>query len=328
MRRFHYWGLLLLVPALAFLVITPGCSKKDKDKTDVSKDDDKDDEGKDKDDDGGDGSANAERTELGTTGWGTLKGTVTLAGKVPEPGSLVDQIEKSKDAKTCEAGLPEEKDKQGWKVRAKDKRVANVVVWIKPPEGKCFKLPPKDERPDEWQKPVQIDQPHCAFVPHVSVAWPKYYDPKQKKLVASGQEFQILNSANIPHNTRPDGNPRFNTFTNQVLPAKTKGKPTVRVIKLNPQPSEISLNCDIHKWMSGKVWALDHPYAAVTKGDHVKDRDEDEAFGTYEIKMVPTGKKVRLVVWHEQAGYIYGKDGKEIELKKGDNTIDIEIPKK
>jgi hypothetical protein len=323
--------LLLLIPAVALLVVTPGCSKKDKDKQETKKGGD----GGDSDDDGdkGDGddggtTANEERTELKTTGWGTLKGKVTLTGAIPKPGSLMGQIEESKDAKTCEAGLPEERNKQGWKVRESDKAVANVVVWILPPKGSFFKLPPEDKWPDAWNKPVQIDQPHCAFVPHVTVAWPKYYSGKEKKLVPSGQKFEILNSASISHNTRPIGNPKFNNFTNQVLPPKKGGKPTVREIKLNPQPGEITLNCDLHKWMNGKVWALEHPYADVTKGDHVKNRDEDEAFGTYEIKMVPTGgKKVRVVAWHEEAGFITPKDGVEIDLKKGDNTKDFTVKK-
>jgi hypothetical protein len=91
---------------------------------------------------------------------------------------------------------------------------------------------------------------------------------------------------------------------------------------------EITLNCDLHKWMSGKVWALEHPYAAVTHGDHVKNRDKDEGFGTYEIKVLPTGKKVRVVAWHEEAGFITPKDGIEIELKEGENTKDFEFSKK
>ena len=50
----------------------------------------------------------------------------------------------------------------------------------------------------------------------------------------------------------------------------------------------VTLNCDIHKWMAGYVWVLDTPYAAVTKED-----------GSFEIKGVPAGTKLNLVVWHE-----------------------------
>jgi hypothetical protein len=323
MRQFRFWGLLLLVPALALFVVVPGCKKDEKKATDTkeSKDDD------DKDDDGGGTATDGkERTELKTTGWGTLKGAVTLDGKVPQPKP--EDI-KGTDAKICEAGLPEERLKQGWKVRKSDKRVANVVVWIQPLESKYFfKLPPKDEWPDEWKNPVVIDQPHCAFVPHVAVAWPKYYDPKKKDLAASGQKFEIHNSASVTHNTKMAGNPRYNSPKNNTLPPKKGGKPTVKVVPINPDPGKISLICDIHKWMNGYVWAFDHPYADVTKGDHTEDRDEDKSFGTYEIKMVPTGQEVRLFAWHEEAGFITPKEGIKIKLKKGDDNVhDFSIKK-
>jgi hypothetical protein len=327
MRQFRIWGLLLLIPALGFLVVTPGCSKKDKDKTEVKKDSDKDEDDDGGKDGGGDETTGA-RTELETTGWGTLTGKATLVGSVPTP-KPEEGIAKSDDAKVCKAGLPEEKVKQGWKVRKKDKSVANVVVWIQPPDGKFFKLPPKKDWPEEWTNAVQINQPHCAFVPHVATAWPKYYDAKKKGLVASGQKFEILNSAPMPHNTRITGNEKYNAKWNQTLPKKSGDKPTVRVVPINPQPgSPLNLNCDIHKWMNGKVWVFDHPYAAVTKGDHVEDRDEDETFGTFEIKNVPTGKEVRLFAWHEEAGYLTPPGGQKITLKKGENKHNFQVEAK
>jgi hypothetical protein len=327
MRRFSLLGLLLLIPVCALLVVTPGCGKKGGKPADT-----KDGGDKDGGDDGGDDeTASKEKTELKTTGWGTLKGTVTLDGSMPKPASLEDQIQaNAKDRDYCDKGLSEERVKQEWKVN-KDKRVANVVVWLRAPAGTYFKLPAKDEWPNEWTKPVIIDQPHCAFVPHVAVAWPKYYDPKKKDdpvmkgLVASGQKFMVANSATIQHNTKIAGSAKFNPpFPNQTLQPKLKGK----VFAINPDNGPITLNCDIHKWMSGKVWAFDHPYAAVTKGDHEKNRDDDEAYGTYEIKMVPTGKELYLVAWHESAGYIFGKEGKKITLKEGDNTQDFKVKSK
>src|SRR5262249_42606076 len=127
MRQFRIWGLLLLIPALGFLVVAPGCSKKDKDKTEVKKDGDKDDDDEGGKDGGGDETTGGARTELETTGWGTLKGKATLVGSVPK-SKPEEGIAKSDDAKVCKEGLSEEKVKQGWKVRKKDKAVANVVV--------------------------------------------------------------------------------------------------------------------------------------------------------------------------------------------------------
>lgn len=54
----------------------------------------------------------------------------------------------------------------------------------------------------------------------------------------------------------------------------------------------------IYPWMSGYVWALDHPYFAVTDPD-----------GTFRIEGAPAGKW-RLVVWHERAGYLGGAPGR------------------
>src|SRR2546423_504832 len=56
-----------------------------------------------------------------------------------------------------------------------------------------------------------LDQPHCAFIPHVEVLYPDYYDPQVKKIVPTGQKFVIANSAPVTHNV--NWNPR-NTVVN------------------------------------------------------------------------------------------------------------------
>ena len=55
----------------------------------------------------------------------------------------------------------------------------------------------------------------------------------------------------------------------------------------------LSLKCNIHQWMTGYVWAFDHPYAVVTGED-----------GTYEIKNVPAGTELTIVAWHEPDMYL------------------------
>ena len=79
-------------------------------------------------------------------------------------------------------------------------------------------------------------------------------------------------------------------------------------VKADTQP--IKVNCDVHKWMEAFVWALDHPFAAVTKAD-----------GTFEIKGIPPGA-VKVVVWHEPEMFPFTKDGKPMTLKEGDNTLE------
>jgi hypothetical protein len=328
MRCFRFWGLLLLVPALVCFLTIGGCGKKDdKKKGDSSAqkddEDEKDEDGKgkgdedkgkkakkDKEDEGGDEDEDV-RTELNSTGWGTLKGKVTLAGAVPERKVIVNaaQLQNKSDLAECQKG--DTKD-QTWMVSKDDKGVQNVVVWLVPPKGKCFKLP----EGSPWRKEVTIDQPHCAFIPHVEVVFPRYYDAKKKKMVPSGQTFKILNSAPLAHNTRWKGTDTINPRKSETLPAKKGDKPTELEIKLLPDKQPIELNCDFHKFMNGYVWAFDHPYATVT----------DEK-GNYEIKNVPTGAKLRVVAWHEDPKFINGKNGEEMTLKKGENKKDFKIEK-
>jgi hypothetical protein len=80
----------------------------------------------------------------------------------------------------------------------------------------------------------------------------------------------------------------------------------------------VSLKCDIHTWMEGYLWVLETPYAAVTKED-----------GTYEIKGIPAGVELQLVVWHEGLPegkkFVFGSSGQQANLAPGDNTRDFKI---
>src|SRR5205085_7504186 len=114
---------------------------------------------------------------------GTIKGRVVLADGTPKIESLKPQMEKNQDAKVCLSGKEFEKQEQTWILASDNKGVANVVVRLVPPSGKAFKTIAPDK------KEVDIDQPHCAFVPHV-VALKK------------GQVLKVLNSASVLHNTK------------------------------------------------------------------------------------------------------------------------------
>ena len=56
--------------------------------------------------------------------------------------------------------------------------------------------------------------------------------------------------------------------------------------------------CVLDSWRVGYARVFDHPYFAVTDAD-----------GAFEIKDAPVGA-LRLVAWHERAGYSGGKDGR------------------
>jgi len=188
-------------------------------------------------------------------------------------------------------------------VVGKDGGVKFAAIWIRPPDGQYFKF--TDAEKADWPKEVVVDQPFCHFEPHVSVAFPKYSEGK--KTVETGQKLKVHNSAPISHNTKWAGDKRDVPGGNETLKSGAD-------IPLDLPPNwttPVTLNCDIHKWMAGYIWVLPTPYAAVSQAD-----------GSFEIKNVPAGAKVMLVVWHEGAGFGEGgAKGKEVTLKEGDNDL-------
>lgn len=229
------------------------------------------------------------------TGTGTIKGKVTLDGEAPKGKKLnIDPANKDKDH--CLKGDTEDPT---WEV-GPGNGLANVVVYLKAPPGSYFKV---DMNKKSWPDEVAIDQPFCAFRPHVSIAFPEYEGKP------TGQKFLIKNSAPIGHNSRIGGTSR-NPVKNENL--KPGGHTEIH---LKPDAQVIKVNCDVHKWMESYVWAFDHPYAAVTKED-----------GTFEIKNVPTGVEVTVMAWHE-AGEPKGKQIKKGTLKDGED-IEFKIKKK
>src|SRR5262249_14064702 len=99
-------------------------------------------------------------------GTGTIKGKVTLDGAGPKDAKLKIDVN-NKDASHC---LKNDTEDLTWVVDANN-GLANVVVFLKPPSGSSFKV---DLSKKTWPDEVLIDQPFCAFKPHVSVIFPEY----------------------------------------------------------------------------------------------------------------------------------------------------------
>ena len=306
------WGILLMVPALAYVLAAAGCgSDKGKDvprtgtggsrpsAVSTARDSDS-------------GSSNVEATALEAKGEATVKGKVTYDGTPPAPDDLTKQMElQGKDKAHCLKGPTKD---PLWLVGA-DKGVENVVVWLKAPAGKYFKIP-ADQRSHGGV--VTIDQPFCMFQPHVAAINPSVWDPEAKKQVKTGQTFKVLNSAPITHNTAYKGSPLLNPGTNQNLPSRGEMPITAKPCKDGDFGKEelLNVNCDIHKWMTAKVAVFDHPYYAVT------DKD-----GNYEIKNAPAGAELTIHVWHESMNPTSLKNvqSKPVTLKDGTNTEDFKI---
>ncbi len=158
MRRLLTGALAAVLPALLVGALTIGCSSGDKGNTG----DHKDNTGK--------NEAKGKKTELESKGWGTLKGRVTLTGDEPNIKALNESITTQIKANTQAAGfclsndVPEsQRLEQAW-VLGKDKGVGNVFVWLEPVDKQHYFKIDWDKKP--WPKEVDIDQPHCAFVPH------------------------------------------------------------------------------------------------------------------------------------------------------------------
>jgi hypothetical protein len=278
----------------------PGCGKKEEPKG-----------GDGKTQNGGKSGKQTEKlVELDNKEWGTLTGVVTFDGTPPEPKKLdsLPAMKESKDQAKCHDGATEmELIDQTWLVN-KDKGVANVIVYLKPPEGKFFKIHESYlKKKDNF---VKLHQPHCVFIPHALAYWASYYDKDTDEQKPSGQKLIVENDAKFSHNTSWTCDEDFNSKGNLTIAPGDK-----KELKFNADlNTPISFKCDIHGWMNAKCWALDNPYFART--------DEN---GKFTIENVPAGVELRVVAWHEGPGFFYGegKDGKKMTLEK---TNDLKIP--
>jgi len=220
--------------------------------------------------------------------WSTIKGRIVWGeDKIPKVGDVAVTT----DIKICEA-----KGKiamQDLIINEKTKGVKYVLVWLgDPDDAKNAAFKPKIH-PSlvKLGKDVEIDQPCCMFEPRVVG-------------LREGQNLIVKNPATIAHNFSinsgtkgPNANPLIPVGGD---PAKVKGF----VAKPIPTP----FSCSIHGWMKGYVGVFAHPYFAVTDAD-----------GKFEIKNAPEGK-LRLLVWHEKAGWVIYNNtteerGKVIDIK-------------
>lgn len=249
------------------------------------------------------------KKEIKATGWGSLTGKVTLEGDLPSIESLVPAMTAHPDKECCLAGTAFEKQSHKWVVDAKTRGVKNITLFLKVGKGEYFPIHAMDKKRTDT---VVIDQPKCMFLPHVAAFYPEYYDGAKK--VATGQKLVIKNSASVTHNTRGIGNPLINPGFNYTLPPKTEKA----VSKLKAQPTPMLIQCDIHPWMNAKLFVFDHPYYAISAKD-----------GSFSIPRVPAGVEITINGWHEELGWVFGRNGKQVTFKEGPNSLDftVKVPK-
>jgi len=249
--------------------------------------------------------AGGAKKEIKAQGWGSVKGTVTVKGNVPAGANVLAMMKAHADAPTCCAGKGEELEDPTWIVDPKTKGVKYVAIWLKTQPGEYFEINEKDR---QRKNPIVIDQPHCAFEPHVVAVYPEYFDGQ--KTVKTGEKFIVKNSSTVVHNANVSGDPAKNPGMNNVIPPGTDVN-----LNLQAQRLPISITCGIHSWMSARVFVFDHPYYAIT---------DDQ--GNFEIPRVPAGVEVAVMSWHEGVGYVEGgKEGKKITFKAGENKLNLTI---
>jgi hypothetical protein len=290
MKRFPIIGALLLIPALAlFLMVgcTSGTKDKDKDKDKQGAD------GKDKDNKDKDKTVK----EIAAPGKATVKGVVKYKGTPPTAEDEPEIAKHKTDAALCMAATKEaDKKKQMWII--KDGGVANVVVSLDPPEGSEYKVDKKfrSSFKEDKDKRVYLDQPYCAYEPHVVAVY------------ADVQPLIVKNSGKLSHNTSIKPGPK-NQEMNKLVPPGEELPPLFFKYESNP----INISCSAHGWMNGKLLVFNHPYFAVTKDN-----------GSFEIDEVPVGAELVVHMWHEATGK---KEMKKLTTKEGTNTLDLEISK-
>lgn len=220
--------------------------------------------------------------------WGGIKGQVVYAGAVPAPKA----IKADKDQSHCLSKGTLYDDELV--VDDKTKGVKNVMVWLAPIQSGS-KFPVHPDLVAVPKETVVIDQPCCKFEPRIT-------------LMREGQTLEIKNSAPVLHNAKLVGSAAVNGTINLTIPP---GKSISKQPLAEKRPMTIA--CDIHKWMGGRVAVFNHPYFALTKDD-----------GTFEIKNAPAGK-FKLFLLHEKLNWVHkGKKaaGEEIEIKAG-GTVDL-----
>jgi hypothetical protein len=242
----------------------------------------------------------------------TLEGRVVWQGAMPKIEDFTDRVKRHGDKLLALVGPKDRFLDPTWRIDPKTNGVANVFVYLKRPANNLLPIHPDDKI---RKQPVVLDAPYLVFEPHVLAYYPEWFDGKDRG--PTGQEFIAKNSSPTAMNYRAIGDGKINEGFNVNVPKGTLlnfSTGFLPRLRLKPQRLPVSIQDDIHPWMSAKVLVIDHPYYAITKED-----------GTFSIQRVPVGMEVQVMAWHEGQGWLFTKNGKTMTLKKGKNTLEIEM---
>ena len=201
---------------------------------------------------------------------GTIKGRVRLSGK--PPGNAV--IRMGLDP-MCVKITEGKRVLQETAVTNADGGLANVFLRV---QGSF----PSTPLPTE---PVTIDQRGCVYTPRVVGA-------------RVGQTIEVRNSDRLLHNVHSLSATGNSFNIGQPLAGMTYQ------FRLKDEEVMLRLKCDLHRWMTAYIGAVEHPYFAVSGSD-----------GTFEMQNVPAGT-YPIRAWHER----YGDLSQPVRVRSGATT--------
>lgn len=181
---------------------------------------------------------------------GTISGTVTYEGEIPEFPAL--KIDADPICLTHHTGpvFPQVL------LLGENKTLANVFIHV-------VSGLPQREYPSP-QDSVVLDQKGCIYEPHVLG-------------VMVGQLLKVLNPDGTLHNVHVFA--KKNQESNLAMP-----KFRTEITLTFDQPEWMfSIKCDVHPWMGGWISVMSHPFFSVTKADGAYAITDLPA-GEYEIE--------------------------------------------
>jgi hypothetical protein len=315
MRTIPLRNTFLFVPLCVLGLLLLGCGGGSRDKDDQDEDTKTTSSGK----KSGSSSSSSERKPISSKELVPIAGVIKLEAAKPNLADLTAKLQAgmTQDKDYCLKGKEGETSYQEYRI-GDNNQVGNVFVWIEPETGYYFEIS-EAQLKEVQQKPTpRIHQPHCAFIPHCEVLFPKYIADGKGTLKPTGQKLIVENDAQVSHNTMTLETGKNNPM-NFTLKA---GKQDERVF--NPDPNPIVVKCNIHPWMTGYLRAFNHPYATVSA---VGKDAADPEYGTWKIAQAPLGAKVRIFAWHEKAGFLTDPKGESIEITKDTKPIDFKMTK-
>jgi hypothetical protein len=232
-------------------------------------------------------------------GWGRLHGRVIYDGQPPQLPDLRPRIMNHPDKDYLLKGDTRDRT---WLVDPKTHGLANVVVWLEPPAGQQFPLPPRKT----WLDVVTLDTRHGHYEPRITVLYPAYLNPRTRQWQSTGQVFQVTNTSPHTNNVRFSSIGGENADFNVILPAP-KDKPVTKQFPIKPVPGKPQvLQSNLYSWAIAYLFAFDHPYVAVTRPD-----------GTFDMPQVPADLACRVRAWHEAVGYLPELKNFNVSVKRG-----------